>query len=430
MSVQEERSSHKGLAWFVWFLATVFFAYQFILRLAPGLIINEMMSKYNISATEYGVFSAMYYVGYAGCQIPVALLLDRYGTRIVGALCIILCAMSSIIFMYTDSWSVALVCRLLIGAGSAAGFLTVSKVISMWFEKKYYGRMVSITFSFGLIGAVYGGRPISNFIDIFGWFDVMVGIGIVGLIISVLFLLFSKPVPGYKEEVDLKIFEKLSEVCANKKIIWIALGNLLLVGALEGFADVWGVSYLVDMYEYSKQDAATITSFIFVGMIFGAPLLAILAEKMNANYSLTVASGIFMGLAFFMIILLRQYISTSLIYVLVFLIGVACCYQVLVFTIGSSLVKTQLIGVTIAFLNSINMLGGTFFHSVIGFVMDHFWTGETLNGAKVYGAESYNYSLISIPIASVLGAIIFLVLGIVVARKTKKLKDPSVVEYH
>lgn len=429
MNIQEERSSNKGLAWFVWFLATVFFAYQFILRLSPGLIINQMMSKYNLSATDYGLFSAMYYMGYAGMQMPVALLLDRYGTRVIGALCIAVCAMSSIISMYTDIWVVVLACRAFIGAGSAGGFLTASKVISTWFDKKHYGRMVSITFSFGLIGAVYGGRPVSNFIDIFGWFDVMVGIGIVGLIIAGLFLLFSRSVPGYKDQVDFKVLDKLNKVCTNKKIIWIAVGNLLLVGALEGFADVWGVSYLVNIYGYTKQDAATITSFIFVGMIFGAPLLAIAAEKMNANYSLTSLSGIFMSIGFFLIILLKQYISTPVMYTLVFFIGVACCYQVLVFTIGSSLVKPQLIGVTIAFLNSINMLGGTFFHSIIGFVMDYFWSGTMSDGAKVYEVDSYKYSLISIPIASLVGALIFLSLGWNI-RRSRKLKDQSVVEYH
>jgi len=430
MTVQEERSSHKSLAWFVWFLATLFFAYQFILRLAPGLIINEMTAKYNISATEYGFFSAMYYVGYSVMQIPVALLLDRYGTRVIGALCIALCSVSSIISMYTDTWFIVLACRFLIGSGSAGGFLTVSKVISMWFEKKYYGRMVSITFSFGLIGAVYGGMPVSNFIDMFGWFDVMVGISIVGLVIAGLFLLFSRSVPGYKDVVDLEILDKLREVCANKNIIWIAFGNLLLVGALEGFADVWGISYLVNIYGYSKQEAATIISFIFIGMIFGSPLLAIAAEKMSANYLLTVISGMIMAVAFFSIILLKQYISASTIYILVFLIGVACCYQVLVFTIGSSLVRPQVIGVTIAFLNSINMLGGTFFHSIIGFIMDYFWSGKVSGGAKIYSADSYNYSLISIPIAALGGALIFLILGFGVIRKSRKLKDSSVVEYH
>lgn len=430
MNIQTERRSHKGLAWFVWTLATVFFAYQFILRLSPGLIINEMMSKYGISAGEYGIFSAMYYLGYAGCQIPIALLLDKYGPRIVGFVCIVVCSAASILFMYSDSWLVALICRFFIGVGSAGGFLTVSKVISMWFEPKYYGRMVGMTFSFGLIGAVYGGRPVSNFIDMFGWFDVLVCIGVIGCFLSVLFLLCVRSVEAPVDKVETKIFDKLKAVCTNKKIVLVAIGNLLLVGALEGFADVWGVSYFVNIYGYTKSDAATLTSFIFVGMIFGAPLLAILAEKMNANYRVTAASGFVMAFAFVLIILFRQYVSIHMMYILMFLVGFACCYQVLVFTIGSSIVKPEFIGVTIAFLNFVNMLGGSFFHSIIGFTMDYLWSGEIKEGVKIYDAASYNYSLLSIPIAAFIGSFIFLFLGLSLLRKAKKLKDPSVVEYH
>lgn len=427
MSLENDRLSHRGLAWFIWSLATIFFAYQFILRLAPGLIINQMMVKYNISASEYGIFSSMYYLGYAGMQIPIALLLDKYGPRIAGGLCIFLCAMSSIVFILSDSWAVALICRVLIGTGSAAGFLTVSKVISMWFDNKYYGRMVSITFSFGLIGAVYGGKPVSDLIDSFGWVDAMIGVGIAGAVICAVFLLFVRSVEGYKDQVEDRVMDKLAEVCTNKNIILIACGNLLLVGALEGFADVWGVSYLVNIYGYTKSDASMITSFIFVGMIFGAPLLALFAEKIEANYALTAACGAIMATAFFIIILFDSYVGRNLIYFLVFIIGVACCYQVLVFTIGSSLVKPSLIGVTIAFLNSINMFGGTFFHTVIGQTMDHLWDGKMSNGLKLYNAEAYQYSLLSIPIASLVGAFIFLAVGRYVRNKKKK---ANIVEYH
>lgn len=63
------------LPWLMWGFTTLFFAYQFVMRLAPGLVMPELMQKYNIEATEYGLFAAMYYFAYSGMQIPVALLL-------------------------------------------------------------------------------------------------------------------------------------------------------------------------------------------------------------------------------------------------------------------------------------------------------------------------------------------------------------------
>ena len=73
------------------------------------------------------------------------------------------------------------------------------------------------------------------------------------------------------------------------------------------------------------------------------------------------------------------------------------------------------------------MIGGTFFHTVIGQTMDRFWDGEIANGVKMYNAVAYRYSLLSIPVASLVGAFIFLAVGSYVRSKKKKAR---IIEYH
>ena len=77
----------KIMPWIMWFLAVLFFAYQFILRLSPGLMINDIMQKFDVDASNYGYFASMYYYGYALMQIPIAILLDRYGPRVIISIC-------------------------------------------------------------------------------------------------------------------------------------------------------------------------------------------------------------------------------------------------------------------------------------------------------------------------------------------------------
>jgi hypothetical protein len=103
---------------------------------------------------------------------------------------------------------------------------------------------------------------------------------------------------------------------------------------------------------------------------------------------------------------------------LFFTIGVLCCYQVIVFAAGSNLVAPQNLGVTVAFLNCINMFGGSFFHTSIGRIMDMFWTGAlTNNGLRVYDLEVYQYALSIVPLCAVVGAIMVCLVGIKVRRK-------------
>lgn len=402
-----ERNKHQALAWMMWFLTSTFFAYQFILRVSPALIVDQIMSKFGVDAAAYGSLSGMYYLGYAIFQIPLALFLDRYGPKFVGFLCTFVCSASLYVFVYSDNWYLLIGCRFLIGAASAAGFLTVSKVISMWFNPSLYGRMVGITFSIGLLGAVYGSQPVGALIDVFGWKETMYWVSVVGVVLSLMILFFVRNLSTFVENENKNILGKLKIIISNWQLIFIALANLLLVGALEGFADVWGTAYLTKIFNYTISEASNVRSYIFIGMIVCAPIVAYVAEKIDMHYMLIIFSGVGMATVFFLIVLLGPSINIYIMCAMMFLIGLFCCYQVLVFAIGSKVVEPYLIGITIAFLNTINMLGGTFFHNVIGRVMELFWDGTTQGTLKVYGVDSYNYSILSIPIAALIGSTIF-----------------------
>ena len=98
---------------------------------------------------------------------------------------------------------------------------------------------------------------------------------------------------------------------------------------------------------------------------------------------------------------------------LFFCIGIMCCYQVIVFAAGSDLVTPRYLGVTVAFLNCINMLGGSFFHTTIGKIMDLFWTGAiNIDGIRQYDLEVYKYALSIVPFCAVVGAIMICLVGI------------------
>ena len=84
--------------------------------------------------------------------------------------------------------------------------------------------------------------------------------------------------------------------------------------------------------------------------------------------------------------------------------GVMCCYQVLIFTIGSQNSKPAVLSLTLAFLNCINMLGGAFFHGIIGLSMDFFSNRLVKDG--LYSVDVYQKALLVIPFCSVLGSIL------------------------
>ena len=408
--------SKRILPYAMWVFPLSFFTYQFILRLWPSLMMQQIMQQFQIDATGFGVLASVYYYGYAFMQIPVAIFLDRFGPRYVVCACAVMCGLATLLFTYTENWTLALVSRFLVGAGSAAGFLATSKVISLWFSRANYARMIGFSFTVGLLGAVYGGRPVSMLVENNGWQEVASVLAYVSIGIGALTILFLKNSTTNAEKEESTLCLKDMPKLIKSPTIWLlAISNLLMVGSLEGFADVWGVNYLMTAMAITKAQAADFVSFIFIGMLFGGPILAALAKRIG-NYAVIAVCSAGMVLAFMSVLFANGFFNTYGLSILFFGVGILCCYQVLVFASGSELVSPAMLGVTIAFLNCINMLGGSFFHSTIGWTMDQFWTGLITDGIRQYTIESYQYALLIIPISALVGGFMVAIVG----RQRKK----------
>lgn len=403
---------HKYLPFFMWLFPLSFFTYQFIWRLWPSLMMHEIMQQFAIDASGFGFLSGLYYYGYSPMQIPVAMVLDRFGARYIVFGSAVLCGIAAFTFTYTDSWYLACLSRFLVGVGSAAGFLGTAKVVSEWFPKDQYAKMIGFSFTVGIMGALYGGKPVSLLVENYNWQHVAFVLACVSIVLGIgayLFLRSPKALKTRNEPDSFKV-SHFKELLSSPVIWLLAISNFLMVGSLEGFSDVWGVPYLMTAYSLSKSEAAELVSFVFIGMLFGGPLLAVLSKKLG-NYTVICFCGLGMSLALILLFSSTDY-NWYWFAGLLFCMGILGCYQVIVFVAGSDLVSPQLLCVTVAFLNCVNMLGGSFFHTSIGLIMDVFWTGlVSTEGVRQYTVESYGTALMIIPVCAIIGACLVAVVG-------------------
>lgn len=404
----------------MWLLAVSFFTFQFILRLFPGLVVFQLMDQLSVDSTKFGIVMSAYYYGYAGLHIPMAALLDKYSPRIVMSVCAVLCGISSLMFAHTHSFVMATFLRFMVGACSAAGILGSLKIASQWLDKKHYSKISGFTLTIALIGALYGGAPVSNLLDKFGYDFVNLALAIASAVIGVLLLLFlrSPKVPEGEDEGHLSM-KDFKSLIASPTIWILGIANLLMVGALEGFADVWGVQYLVNAYGMTKGTAAGLSSIIFIGMLSAGPVLGFLSNKINDFVGIALCG---LGIAaLFWVLMFFRCADTNFLAALFFAIGFFCGYQALIFAVCPKISTKKFLGVTTAFLNGMNMLGGSFFHTAIGCVMDMCWNGaRDTAGSPIYTIDGYNYALLIIPISSLIGAVMCVYL---VVNRGKKIGE-------
>lgn len=403
-------SNSRFVAWSVWLIASIFYAYQYILRVMPNIIMDDIMINFKVDATAFGQFSGVYYIGYSLMHLPIGIMLDRYGPRKVMTVCILLSVIGLLPIIYADNFIYPVIGRAIMGIGSSAAILGTFKIIRISFSEKLFPRMLSFSVTIGLIGAIYGGGPVSYMCEHLQYKTVIQIFAFMGVILALITYLI---VPNIEVSKSDEVLSNIKYVLTNKKVILSCIFAGLMIGPIEGFADVWGARFLTNLYGIDGELAASYTSMIFVGMCFGAPVLTFIAEK-TGNYIVSIiGAGFFMMLIF--ALLISNLLSHKMIVISFTMVGVCCAYQILAIYKASTYVEEKVVGLTTAVANMIIMSFGYAFHSAIGKIIDIY------GGAKDVNAFTKGISII--PICLAIGVLGFIGLYIEEQRRLKFIEN-------
>lgn len=390
-------SPTRMISWVVWVTASVFYAYQYLLRVMPNIMLEDIMQQFDIGAATFGQFSGFYYIGYSLMHLPIGIMLDRYGPKKIMTACILLTVIGLMPLIFAEHWMYPIIGRALVGMGSSAAILGVFKIIRMTFSEEKFPRMLSFSVMIGLIGAIYGGAPLSYMREAWGYQAVIELFAVGGLALAFLTYWI---VPDVKEPPKSTVIADVKEVLGNSRVIWTCIFAGLMVGPLEGFADVWGTVFLKQVYGFEGTAAASLPSMIFIGMCFGAPLLSFIAEKIGNYLTTIIVSGIVMIGIFTCLLAWQQ--TPETISVSFAIIGICCAYQILAIYKASTYVNENVAGLTTAIANMIIMIFGYVFHTAIGGVINAMG-GPNTSQALIYG-------VVVIPMALCIGIAGFLYL--------------------
>jgi predicted MFS family arabinose efflux permease len=367
----------NSTAWLVWSVASIFYAYQYILRVMPSVMLSDIIHHFHIDTVLFGQFSGIYYLGYSFMHIPVGIMLDRFGPRKVMTGCILITVIGLLPIIVTDHWIYPIIGRALIGIGSSAAILGTFKIIRLTFQEQRFTRMLSLSVTIGLLGAIYGGGPLNYLYHWLGYKIVIEIFSCFGVLLAIITYCI---VPNTTTTSTTSIFSDIKEVFTNRRVILLCLFAGFMVGPLEGFADIWGLGFFKHVYGFDSNIASSLPSIIFVGMCFGAPILNFIAEK-TRNFLAVIAFSGFAMVCIFIILLLLLTHTISVIATLCVIIGICSAYQILAIYEASTYVSDHIVGLTTAVANMIIMSFGYAFHTLIGLIIH---TCDSTNLATAY----------------------------------------------
>ncbi|MDP3533646.1 MAG: MFS transporter [Alphaproteobacteria bacterium] len=400
-------SPSRFIVWAVWLVASIFYAYQYILRVMPNIMFNDIMNQFQIDTTIFGQLSGVYYITYSLMHLPMGIMLDRFGPKKVMPICTLLTVIGLTPIIFAENWIYPLLGRALIGMGSSAAILGLFKIIRMTFTEKHFTRMLSFSVTIGLIGAIYGGTPISYMCDVLGYKMVVTIMAFIGVALAIVTYLI---VPEMAKTPKTAILSDVKEVLSEPRVIYLCLFAGFMVGPLEGFADVWGTEFLKNVYFFDNVVSSSLPSMIFIGMCFGGPILSLIAEKTGHYLATVIGAGLLMAVCFF--ILISGQMTPTIIGFSFILVGICCAYQIIAIYKASTYVREGVVGLTTAVANMIIMSFGYVFHTFIGLIIN-LMENEGPSKSFVYGVGI-------IPVMLSIGVVGFVLLALKERMRLKK----------
>lgn len=391
-------------------VGTLFYLYEFTLRVAPSSMFSDLMRDYSLDATSLGLLASIYFLAYALLQIPVGAWTDRFGPRRLLTFAIILCAGSTFLFSLTDSFFLVCVARFFIGAGSAFAFISCMKIITVWFSPQWFPLLTGLTLTIGTMGAVIGQVFISLALDWLPWRELMRLLGYLGLGLAVLAWVLIKDKnesnPHHPAHEGLRFMDCLKQVVHSKQNWWVALYGFMMTAPTDAFGGQWGIPFLVEAHHFSRDIAASACSMIFVGMAVGCPIIGWWSNKIH-NRRLPMALGSSGALLSSLIIVYSPIMTSTMAFVLFFLLGFMSSY-VLAFVVIRDITQPQLVGTAVGFVNAASMIGSFFLMYLMGWVLDFVWDGKLVNGLRFYDHTAYKYGLLIMPLCYIISTFVLI----------------------
>lgn len=392
-------------------LATSFYLYEFLLRVSPNVLHDDLLRAFNIDVQAFGFFSSCFFWSYAPLQLPVGALTDKMGPRRLLTGAILLCALSSLALAYTQSFYVACLARLFIGAGSAFAFISCMKIVNIWFEPRWFPFMTGLTLAIGTLGAAGGTTPISIALDYITWRELLINIGYVGVGLAVLAWFLIRDHNPHHSDASQKAndnpgFWRCVCVVAKQPQSWIVgIYAFFITAPTDAFGGAWANKFLEDAHGISRDTASIAVMMIFVGMAVGSPLLGWISGKMNNRKKPMMISS-FVACAALTLIVYLPTLSVWGASTLFFIFGAAGTY-VLAFVMTRRFTESKYVATAVGFVNMISVFGSAILTYFIGWLLNFVWSGEmNAAGERLYSISDYHISLIVLPIFYAISAIV------------------------
>ncbi len=400
MPVRSDRTPLRG--WFAWGLAALAFGYAFFQRVTPSVMVDELMREFAVGAAVLGNLSALYFYAYAGLQVPVGMMLDRWGPRRMLTVAALIAGVGSVLFGIAGSIEEAYLGRFLVGVGSSVGFVASMKLAATWFPTHRFALLSGTAMFVAMAGGVAGQAPLAAAVEDFGWRAVLVAAAALAAVLAIAnwAVVRDRPAGVATPAITTTAWADLGATLRRRQNWFMFAYCGLMSAPLLAYATLWGVPYLMEAFAISRTEAALSTSFMLIGGAVGGPLTGWASDAMRRRKPPMIAAAA-MATLLWLVMLFGPELSLTATRALLVITGMATGGMVVSYAAAREHSPSHLAGAAVGLVNMAAVGGGALLQPIVGLLLDFNWNGEMLEGARVYDVGTYHAALTTLPICTI-----------------------------
>ena len=269
---------------------------SYLFRSTNAIIAPQLISEIGIDASDLGLLTAMYFLTFSLFQLPLGILLDRYGPRLVQSFLLLFAGVGAVLFANGETIETLAIGRGLIGLGVAGCLMASLKAATLWFDERHWPTINGAFLMIGGLGAVAATTPLELALKYTDWR--MIFMVLSGLTMFVALLIFfvvperqkSNSMPALKIQImELSIIYKSWEFWRCAPMIVTSLATNM---AIQG---LWAGPWLKDVAGFERDLVANYLMILALSMALGSLITGILASWLERfNISLLKFFGISM----------------------------------------------------------------------------------------------------------------------------------------
>ena len=281
---------NSARSWLIWAIAIVAYVVAVMQRTSLGVSSVEAADRFAVSASVLSSLAVVQLIVYAALQIPVGVILDRLGPRVLIAAGAILMGLGQLTLALAPSIGVAIAGRVLVGAGDALTFISVIRLLSAWFGGRVLPQVSQWTGNIGQLGQVLSAIPLSLVLHEFGWSTAFVSAAAGSVLAAVLVLVFISDGPVVRVVED--------RTRTWRESMGLLRQSLARPGTQLGFWShfvtqspgtvlslLWGFPLLTAGLGYTNTVASLLLTLVVAAGMIAGPIIGILSARFPTRRS-------------------------------------------------------------------------------------------------------------------------------------------------